>query len=117
MREIPELTSPAHLAAIEDLVGHLAGVHAELARAELRRLQDLRAEPTGSLSSSCGLGYQPTTRIEARSRSRTRSRHRVSSAGPADSTQKGSETTSFGRAHKTDRHDRGERNDREMLAL
>jgi transposase len=45
-REIPELTTPAHLAAIRRLLAHVAGVRGERARAELKRLQELRAEAT-----------------------------------------------------------------------
>ncbi len=45
-REIPELTTPAHLVAIEHLLDHMAGVRGELARAELKRLKELRTEAT-----------------------------------------------------------------------
>jgi transposase len=45
-REIPELTSPAHLAATRRLLAHAAGVRGELARAELKRLTELRSEAT-----------------------------------------------------------------------
>ena len=46
-REIPELTTPGHLAAIERLLRHLAGVRAELARAELSRLQEPQSRTYG----------------------------------------------------------------------
>ena len=45
-REIPELTTPAHLAAIRRVLAHVPGVRGQLARAELKRLAELRAEAT-----------------------------------------------------------------------